>query len=826
MTLHKRLLSLLLAAVLMFGVVPLAASAPVSASPASSIARLNAWQQSFLRVLKSLALKDAYDTGVLASVTAGQAIYEGGWARYGISVIANNQYGIRANSNWDGKVFDSRSYMLYDSYDDLVRIKGASYAKSARIWRAYDSWDESVSDHSDLFLSSSRYAKVLTAEDYKEAAEALVNAGYTTDRGYIAMLINVIETYGLDALDDVTADENGIVGMIMDRSKAVVPVGGTVHLNASAYPTPVLSVEETAEDSSEEVSEEVSAEPPGDSSQESSDETSGEISDTVSEENSAEVSDTASEEISEESSEPEKIPFEVVWKSSAASVATVDQNGVVTAKGQGIALITATYNGKEAACLVCVGTNAFVMGSDVSVRSAPDPESDSLGKVVRGMPIAVIGSRIYTAEDGTKYYQARGNTPAGKLVTGYVVCDHVYLSSRQVSIINTKTELSLEYGTTYQVEVEVAPADAEDKTLTWTTSDANVVTVDQNGKLTTHMVGNATVRITAASGVFIEIAVHVGSTVTYQGVTTANLNVRVSPLEDAASRGMIAQGTEITLIGEPVDGWYYVKATIISGATVEGYCYGTYIEIPSDDPEPPPEESVDPPIVEDDDMPFATMEREREGVVDVNAGSTLNIRAMAGTGGKKVLSVPNGTPLMIVGDDITVDSEKTYKTWYFVQVQLDGKLYEGYVAADFVLVMHENTTIPEPDSYTLTDMFVLGVKPKTTLAQFRNDINNRAVVIGAVGNELMDWDTVATGDVVNYMIGTTVIRTRVAIVLGDVNCDGEINARDYVMVKRYVLGTYELDFFGEQAARVSGGEEVTARDYVMIKRYVLGSGSL
>ncbi len=816
MTIHKctrRLLSLLLAVFLMLGVVPFAATVPVSAAaPSVNISRLNTWQQNYLRVIKSLALKDAYDTGVLASITAGQAVYEGGWARYGISVIANNQYGIKANSNWEGKVFDSNTYMLYDSYEDFVRIKGANYVKTASIWRAYDSWDESVYDHSDLFLRYSRYAEVLKAKDYAEAAQALVSAGYTSDRGYVETLIKIIEDYGLDALDDVTADENGIVGMVMDQSKVTIPIGGTIGLNASAYPAPVLAVENR------------------ESTEGSSDETSSETSDETTDENSDETSEGASSAPGESSgpdiSEPEKIPFEVVWKSSAPDIAAVDQNGVVTAKGQGIALITATYNGKEAACLVCVGTNAFVVGSDVTVRSEADSKSASLGRINRGMPINVIGSQAFIAPDGTNYYEIRGTSSTGELLNGYVVCDHVYLCTRQVSIINTKTELNLDVGTTYQTEVEVAPADAEDKTLSWSSTDTSIVSVDENGLLTTHKAGTATVRITAASGISVDITVNVGSTVTYRGITTSNLNVRVEPSSESASLGMVAQGTEITLIGEPINGWYYVEAKIISGATVEGYCYGTYIELPDVPQQPPIVEPVDPPIVGDNDMPFENMEREREGVVEVNAGSTLKIRSTAGTNGSVVVSVNNGTPLLIIGDDITVESEPAYKTWYYVQLQLDGKFYDGYAAADFITVMQENTAIPEPDTYVLTDMFVLGIRPGTTLAQLHNDINNRALVIGAVGNELLDWDIVATGDVVNYMIGTTVVKTRMAIVQGDVNGDAEVNAADYMMVKRHVLGTYELDFFGQEAAKVSGGEDVTASDYMMIKRHVLGTYEL
>ena len=73
------------------------------------------------------------------------------------------------------------------------------------------------------------------------------------------------------------------------------------------------------------------------------------------------------------------------------------------------------------------------------------------------------------------------------------------------------------------------------------------------------------------------------------------------------------------------------------------------------------------------------------------------------------------------------------------------------------------------------------------------------------------------------MIGTTVVKTRMAIVMGDVNCDGKVNSKDYLMIKRQVLGTYELDFFGQQAGNVNSDKNISAQDYMMIKRYVLGT---
>ncbi|MBQ9847993.1 MAG: DUF4855 domain-containing protein [Clostridia bacterium] len=59
--------------------------------------------------------------------------------------------------------------------------------------------------------------------------------------------------------------------------------------------------------------------------------------------------------------------------------------------------------------------------------------------------------------------------------------------------------------------------------------------------------------------------------------------------------------------------------------------------------------------------------------------------------------------------------------------------------------------------------------------------------------------------------------------LGDINKDGNVNAVDYALVKRAVLGTYLPDSEGLAASDINGDGEVTAIDYALIKRNVLGT---
>ena len=58
--------------------------------------------------------------------------------------------------------------------------------------------------------------------------------------------------------------------------------------------------------------------------------------------------------------------------------------------------------------------------------------------------------------------------------------------------------------------------------------------------------------------------------------------------------------------------------------------------------------------------------------------------------------------------------------------------------------------------------------------------------------------------------------------LGDVTGDGEVDAMDYLLIKRHVLGSFAIGA-REGYADVNRNGEIDALDYMMVKRHVLGS---
>lgn len=85
---------------------------------------------------------------------------------------------------------------------------GVTYTTITALFRAYDSWAESVADHSAFLLANKRYAAVVGERDYKAACKAIKAAGYATDPGYPQKLIGLIEKYGLTVYDGKAEQED------------------------------------------------------------------------------------------------------------------------------------------------------------------------------------------------------------------------------------------------------------------------------------------------------------------------------------------------------------------------------------------------------------------------------------------------------------------------------------------------------------------------------------------------------------------------------------------------------------------------------------------
>lgn len=134
----------------------------------------------------------------------------------------------------------------------------------------------------------------------------------------------------------------------------------------------------------------------------------------------------------------------VVWSTSNKSIATVDSKGVVNGIKAGNANITATVNKKKYVCKVTVKKQA-------SSKPTPKPVIK-----VAGIKLSLAGS--------------------------------------------TSRTNSINIGTTGNMIATIAPANATNKTVSWKTSNANILSINSNGQVVAKKIGTAKITATAVDG--------------------------------------------------------------------------------------------------------------------------------------------------------------------------------------------------------------------------------------------------------------------------------------------------------------------------------------
>lgn len=144
----------------------------------------------FLALIKPYVLRDMKESGILASLTAAQAFIESNKGNSGLTVKANNLFGIKGKYNGQSVKMMTTEYV------------GGNPIRVEADFRKYPSWAESIADHSGLFNRSSRYANLRGLTNYKVACQLVQKDGYATSPTYANTLMKTIEKYQLWRWDE------------------------------------------------------------------------------------------------------------------------------------------------------------------------------------------------------------------------------------------------------------------------------------------------------------------------------------------------------------------------------------------------------------------------------------------------------------------------------------------------------------------------------------------------------------------------------------------------------------------------------------------------
>ena len=207
----------------------------------------------------------------------------------------------------------------------------------------------------------------------------------------------------------------------------------------------------------------------------------------------------------------------VTWSSSDDQIATIDANGLVTAVAPGTATITATTNdGSNLTASCAVTVNAAVIlatsitldqttaecfvGETLTLTPLVLPENTTDKSVTWSSSddqIATVDANglVAAVAPGMATITATTNDGSGLSAT----CG-INIKQLVTSLTLDKESSELTVGETLQLAATVLPENATDKTVTWSSSNTVVATVDANALVTALAPGTATITATTNDG--------------------------------------------------------------------------------------------------------------------------------------------------------------------------------------------------------------------------------------------------------------------------------------------------------------------------------------
>lgn len=209
----------------------------------------------------------------------------------------------------------------------------------------------------------------------------------------------------------------------------------------------------------------------------------------------------------------------VTWSTSDANVATVSTTGLVTAVAQGTATITATSNldnTKSGTATITVNPPAqtidvtaidfnktsttIAIGDSETLTVTYTPSDANTGKAITSWVSS--DEAVATVNNGTITGVAAGTaTITATSQGGFTASCTVTVQAVAVTGVTlNKTTLTLKEEGFETLTPTIAPSNATNKAVTWTSSAPTIATVDANGKVTGVAEGQATITVTTQDG--------------------------------------------------------------------------------------------------------------------------------------------------------------------------------------------------------------------------------------------------------------------------------------------------------------------------------------
>jgi len=251
---------------------------------------------------------------------------------------------------------------------------------------------------------------------------------------------------------------------------------------------------------------------------------------------------------------PSNVNQSVSWSSSNTNVATVDENGLVVARGVGSAIIVAkTINGLTDSCKVVVGNYSVdLKGVRITTEYAVLPIGIKKQLVAVFEPSNATNKTVTWSSSNTSVATVDASGIVSTISPGTATItvtssDGGYKAASVIEVINptntieitgvefSQSTYSVAIGGTISLNPIVYPTNATYKAVSFESSDPSVATVDENGKRKGIKKGTAKITVTTKRN-------------NKKAVVTVNVNsVSVSGIELNATNINITKGNTYSL---------------------------------------------------------------------------------------------------------------------------------------------------------------------------------------------------------------------------------------------------------------------------------------
>ena len=210
----------------------------------------------------------------------------------------------------------------------------------------------------------------------------------------------------------------------------------------------------------------------------------------------------------------------VIWSSSDENVATVNSSGMVTAVATGTAVITVTTvdGGFQDSCIITVTPQpVLVTGVSLDETSATVTVGSTTTLTATVAPTNATNRDVAwsSSDESVAAVDAYGVVTAvatGTAVITVTTVDGGFQASCTVTVTSqptlvtgvslSRTSATTTVGRTETLTATIYPADASNHSVTWSSSDESVATVDAYGVVTALAAGTATITVTTVDGGF------------------------------------------------------------------------------------------------------------------------------------------------------------------------------------------------------------------------------------------------------------------------------------------------------------------------------------